>query len=450
MSSELVQLYSKEAEQSVLGSCLLSGEVLGAITEMLKPEDFYDYSHVKLYRILSDMYRDGKPADFVTIQEELKARDEFNSLGGQSFLVQLVDGVTTTSLAKYHAEIIQDYALKRRMMEAGRMISDFAQKFGVTSADIVSEAERLILKASQGKDTSSPVPMSKLSETVLHGIEDLRKSGGRKASGYSSGFADLDRIITGFQPGSLNIIAARPSMGKTALALNISQFGGKDNPCVLIFSLEMSEQQLAQRMFSAQSGVSLTKIITGNMPVDDFYKVADASEILGQRKIFISDNSELSAADFRTKCRRFKVHHPDLALIVVDYLQLMHADRKRGENRQQETADISRMLKAVAVELECPVIALSQLSRDVERRNEKKPVLSDLRDSGAIEQDADTVILLYRDDYYDIDSESKLYPKLDSKAELRVAKNRNGMTGMCNLTFQRGCTRFVGYVQETE
>ena len=231
--------------------------------------------------------------------------------------------------------------------------------------------------------------------------------------------------------------------------MNIAQFGGdqESNPCVLVFSLEMSAEQLMHRMYSAQSGVRLSAITAGTMSEDDFDSLGEASEILSGRKIYINDSSELSAIDFCTKCRRFKTHHPDLALIVVDYLQLMHTERKRNDNRQQETADISRMLKAVAIELECPVIALSQLSREVERRTEKKPQLSDLRDSGAIEQDADTVILLYREDYYD-NNDAKLYVKQDSKAELRVAKNRNGRTGMCNLTFQREYTRFVGYVKE--
>ncbi len=200
-----------------------------------------------------------------------------------------------------------------------------------------------------------------------------------------------------------------------------------------------------QRMYAAEAGVSLSSITEGRMSDDDYYSLTEASERLSKRRIFINDSSELSAVDFRTKCRRFKTRHPDLALIVVDYLQLMHTERKRNDNRQQETADISRMLKAVAIELECPVIALSQLSREVERRTEKKPQLSDLRDSGAIEQDADTVILLYREDYYD---EDKLYNNLDSKAELRVAKNRNGRTGLCSLTFQREYTRFVNYARE--
>ena len=209
-----------------------------------------------------------------------------------------------------------------------------------------------------------------------------------------------------------------------------------------MFSLEMSARQLMQRMYAAESGVDLTSITGGTMSEEEFSRLTKASKSLGEKNIYINDSSELSAVDFRTKCRRFKTHHPELSLIVVDYLQLMHMGRGKADNRQQETVDISRMLKAVAIELECPVIALSQLSREVERRTEKKPQLSDLRDSGAIEQDADTVILLYRGDYYD---ESRRNSAEDGKAELRIAKNRNGRTGMYNLTFRRGITRFTGY-----
>ena len=446
---EFEPMCSPEAERAVLGACLLSAEVTGTVTEILKPEDFYDPYHVKLYEVIFAMYHAGKPVDFVTVQDEMKKRNVYESTGGQSFLASLLDNVGTTITVKYHAEIVKDKALHRRMIDAGNRIVALANKAEMDMSEVVCEAEKAILDATQGKEATAPVASKELSAQVFNEIAEILASGGRKSTGYSSGFRDLDGIITGFQPGSLNVIAARPSMGKTALALNIAQFGGRqsENPCVLIFSLEMSREQLMQRMFSAQSGVRLSEMMNGLLSERDIESIKEASTILSERNIYINDGSELSAIDFRTKCRRFKTHHPELALIVVDYLQLMKMKEDRNSNRQYEVAEISRVMKSVAVELECPVIALSQLSREVERRVTKKPQLSDLRDSGAIEQDADTVILLYREDYYDDDGE-KLYSKQNSKAELRVAKNRNGRTGNCNLTFQREYTRFVGYVDE--
>ncbi|MBR1658131.1 MAG: replicative DNA helicase [Synergistaceae bacterium] len=438
---------NQEAERAVLGACLVSKEALESVLETLKTEDFYDVYGRKLFEVMSAMYSAGKPVDFVTIQTELTARGIFSEMGGQPFLAQLAANVTTTSNVLYHAEIVKETALRRRLIEGGREIAETAVRFELDSAGMVSEAEKIILKASQNLATSQITSAKELSASVMRAIENICKTGDPKFSGYSSGFSDLDRIIMGFQPGSLNVIAARPSMGKTALALNIAQFGGEQekNPCALIFSLEMSSEQLMMRMLSAKSEVKISDMTTGTLSEDEIISLKETAEFMRERNIYILDSSELSAIDFRTKCRRFKTRHPELELIVVDYLQLMHADRKRSDNRQQETADISRMLKAVAVELECPVIALSQLSREVERRVEKKPQLSDLRDSGAIEQDADTVILLYREDYYD---EERLYPSLDSKAELRVAKNRNGRTGVCSLTFQREYTRFVNYAKD--
>ena len=441
----LTATHSNDAERAVLGACLISANALGEVTERLRPEDFYNPDNRKVFETISAMLREGKPVDLVTVQIELNGRGELESLGGQAFFAELVRNVTTTATTGYHAEIVRDYALRRRMITASQNIARIAQKIEYDSAEIISEAEAEILKASQNTESSSPVSLEELSPTVLKNIDEMRTGG--SINGYLSGFRDLDSVLSGFRPGSLNIIAARPSMGKTALALNIAQFGGvrASNPCVLLFSLEMSAEQLMQRMYAAESGVSLSSITEGRMTDEDYYSLTEASERLSKRRIFINDSSELSAVDFRTKCRRFKTRHSDLALIVVDYLQLMHTARNRNDNRQQETADISRMLKAVAIELECPVIALSQLSREVERRTEKKPQLSDLRDSGAIEQDVDTVILLYREDYYD---ENKLYNSPDSKAELRVAKNRNGRTGICALTFQREYTRFVNYARE--
>ena len=424
------------AERAVLGSCLLSSTAMATATEILRPEDFYDTMHRRFFELITGMYQEGKPVDFVTAMTEMRDKGMYEPLGGQSFLVQLTVNISSSAQLPYYAEIVKDKAGHRRLADAGRAIIDLANEPGKDVKEIIDKAEKVIFQASQGKEASAPGALKDLVPQALDKIRAVRASGGQRITGYASGFKDLDRILTGFQPGSLNILAARPSMGKTALALNFAQFGG-ENPCVLVFSLEMSREQLIQRMLSAESKVRLSDVVSGLMSDEDFDNLGAVASNLSKRNIHICDESVLSVMDFRTKCRRFKTQHPDLALIVVDYLQLMSSERKHGDNRQQETADISRALKAVAVELECPIIALSQLSREVERRVTKKPQLSDLRDSGAIEQDADVVMLLYREDYYDDDS---LNQERYSKAELRVAKNRTGQTGVCNLIFQREYT----------
>ena len=436
-----------QAEHAVAGACLLSPDALGTVSEILKPEDFYDDNSRIVYAVCLDMSLDNKPIDLVTFQDEAIKRNVFDRIGGQPFLAELVSDTMIVLNAGYYAEIVRGLALRRRIITAGQKITLLGISGKVSDDEIVGEAEKIILDASTEKDSSGPVSVQNAAISALAKINEL-KTGKRKNAGYLTKFMDLDRLIAGFQPGTLNIIAARPSMGKTALALNIAQFGEKleAEKHVLFFSLEMSREQLIHRMFSAQTlefgeGVELSSITSGILSDYDSYALERASEAIQKSSIHIYDTPELSAMDFRTKCRRFKTRHPDLSLIVVDYLQLMSSGRKI-ENRQYEVAEISRVMKSTAVELECPVIALSQLSRETERRNEKKPQLSDLRDSGAIEQDADTVILLFREDYY---SETENNDLMDSKADLRVAKNRNGTTGLCHLTFQRKYTRFMNY-----
>lgn len=442
--NELSYPHNSEAERAVLGACLISREAIETVTEILIPEDFYEPNYRELYELIIGLYNAGKPADLVTVLEEMNRRGVADRLGGMPLIAELTQATTSVLFVGYHAEIVRDYGLRRRMKKAGEKISMISSRAGIEPSELISEAEAEILKATKNMERTSPLSLEELSPSVIKDIDEIYRSGGRRITGYSSGFNDLDKIISGFQPGSLNIIAARPSMGKTALALNIAQFGGEQekNPCVLFFSLEMSSRQLMHRMYSAGSGVKLSSITDGMMTEEDYYSVKEVWEYLSKRRIYINDGSELSAVDFRTKCLRFKTRHPDLSLVVVDYLQLMSSGNRRNENRQYEVAEISRKMKSVAVELDCPVIALSQLSRETERRVEKKPQLSDLRDSGAIEQDADTVILLYREDYY---GETENNDLMDSKVDLRVAKNRNGKTGVCHLTFQRNYTRFVSY-----
>ena len=438
---------SPEVERAVLGACVLSKDALGTSVEILKPDDFYDVNNKLAFEILTGMYFSDVPIDLVTVISEFKSKGVFDRLGGQPFIAELINDITTTANVAFHAEIVRENSVRRKLIEAGNQIIALAYQNNKDIKEIIETIEKLIFDASQNKNSSDFQHIRDVLAPVVLDVEEKSKSKNIYNEGYRTDFRDLDMYTGGFKPGSLNIIAARPSMGKTAFALNIAQFGGdkKKNLPVLIFSLEMTSEQLVMRMLAAESGVDLTQLFKGTFSTNDFEKVKRAAETLSMRNIYINDESMLSAIDFRTKCRRFKTKHSDLSLVIVDYLQLMTGGTVRSEGRQQEVSDISRMLKAVAREINCPVIALSQLSRAVESRNEKKPQLSDLRDSGAIEQDADVVMLLYRGDYY---TEDENNPNLHSEADIRVAKNRNGSTGTFKLTFQREITRFVSHEEE--
>ncbi len=437
---------SPDAERSVLGSCLLSSEALGTAIEILKPDDFFNVSYKTVFEILSSMYFDDKKIDFLTFSEELKARNLLETLGGQMFIAGLMSSVTTTANIVTHAEIVKDYAVRRRLIDAGERVIALANKTDNTTKSIIEEALRLIFEAAQNRSSNDFRHVREIIGPVFVGVEERYKDNDNRVAGYSTSFTDLDSFTGGLQPGSLTIIAARPSMGKTAFAVNIAQFGGgESNRPVLVFSLEMPAEQLVLRMLSAESGINLSVMSAGTFDTNGLKEVQRACNVLSKRNIYINDDSGLTAMDFRTRCRRFKTKHPDLALVIVDYLQLMSSGEGRTEGRQQEVSDISRMLKVSARELECPVIALSQLSRAVESRTEKKPQLSDLRDSGAIEQDADLVLLMYREDYYGENENNDLQ---DSEAEIRVAKNRNGRTGIFKLTFKREFTRFVNHGED--
>ena len=434
---------SPEAERAVIGACLLSKDALSSAIELLKPDDFFDNKNKTAFEVLASMFTADKPADYVTFGDELRGRGIFDRLGGQSFVNGLIDDVTTTANTEYHAQIVRERSIRRKLIASCEKIALLAANYDKTLAAILEEAEKLIFDASQNKSSSEFRHVSELIGPVFVSIEERFHETGTHVSGYATGFTDLDAYTGGLQPGSLNIIAARPSMGKTAFALNIAQFGGGEaNDHVLIFSLEMPADHLVQRMVAAQSRVDLSKMKRGLLNVGEFDDIAAACDVLAKRNIFINDATQLSALEFRAKCRAFKMRHPDLALVIVDYLQLMTSGEKRSEGRQQEVSDISRMLKTVARELACPVIALSQLSRAAEQRTDKKPQLSDLRDSGAIEQDADLVMMLYREDYY---SENENNALKDSRADIRIAKNRNGSTGMFSLTFKREITRFLNF-----
>ncbi len=435
--------HNDEAERAVIGACILSREALGNAIETLKPDDFYDTNNKLAYEILTNMYSDDKPVDFVTVSEEMKTAGIFDRIGGQPFLAELIGNISTTANVSFHAEIVREYSVRRKLIEAGNRIIMLAYKFDTPIKEIIDEAEKLIFNAAQNKKSSDFRHVKEIISPVFSGVEERFRESDSVVAGFPSGFADLDSYTGGFQPGSLNIIAARPSMGKTAFAMNIAQFGGNEqNLPVLVFSLEMPAEQLVLRMLAAESSTNLSQLSAGTFDTNNFELIRQACSVLAQRNIFINDDSALTAMDFRTRCRRFTTQHGKIGLVIVDYLQLMTTGSRGMDGRQQEVSDISRMLKVTARELNCPVIALSQLSRAAEQRTEKKPQLSDLRDSGAIEQDADVVLLMFREDYY---SENENNDLQDSKADIRVAKNRNGSTGTFHLTFKREFTRFCNY-----
>ena len=436
-------LFSATAERAVLGACLLSHKSLLIASSILEPDDFFTVEYYITFKILLEMLAADRAVDFVTFQEEAINQNVYARLGGQPFLAELMSDITTTANVEFHANIVKQYSLRRTLIQTSKKLSELAADPSVELAEVLSTTEKNIADISFNREQQKAVvPIKKAVENAASKIQDTYKNGISKEAYFSTGFIDLDGIIMGFQPGSLNIIAARPSMGKTALALNIAQFGGDMETPVLIFSLEMTTEQLVFRMIAAQgaleNGPTLTQLQTGTMSDEEVSTLKESVNYLAERKIFISDRSALSITDFRAECRRVKQEHEDLALIIVDYLQLMTSGKK--ENRQYEIAEISRALKSVALELNCPIIALSQLSRETERRVEKRPQLSDLRDSGAIEQDADVVLMLYREDYYSSESRD-----LDSVAEIKIAKNRNGMTGNCKLTFRREFSKFLDY-----
>ncbi len=438
--------HSAEAEKAVLGSCILDAHALNNLALMLNADDFHDDRNRQMWSVITDMYSADKPVDYVTVFEETERRGLLNRLGGISYIDELVADVTMTQNVGYYAEILRDYAFRRKLLEASDEIAKLAVKYESSRQEILSEVENLLFEVSGNKGSDQPVSMKELTPSVFAEVDAAYNGQTQEFSGYSSGFEDINKYLTGFQPGSLNVIAARPSMGKTAFAMNIAQFGGnsESNPYVLVFSLEMPAGQLVKRMFAAESRVNVASMHKGAISPDEYMRVKEAALKLNARNIYISDCSALTAGEMRSVCRRFKIQHPELALIVVDYIQLMRVESRRTDTRQNEVAEISRSLKSLALELNCPIIALSQLSRQAENRTDKKPQLADLRDSGAIEQDADTVMMMYRESYY---TENENNDLRDDVAEIRIAKNRNGATGVCKLVFQREYTRFVNYAE---
>ncbi|QYR21729.1 replicative DNA helicase [Paenibacillus sp. sptzw28] len=441
MSNELmfdrVPPQNIEAEQAVLGAVLLQAEALITSMERLRSDDFYTPAHQLIFEAMVELGEANQPIDLVTLTAYLQDRQQLEETGGVSYLAKLANAVPTAANVDYYAQIVEEKSMVRRLIRTATNIVSS----GYAAADdvglMLNEAEQRILELSNRRASSGFISIRDVLMEVFERVEHLYTNKGG-TTGIPSGFSDLDKMTSGFQRNDLIIVAARPSVGKTAFALNIAQnVGVRSRETVAIFSLEMSAAQLVQRMICAESNVDAGRMRTGYLEGDDWEKLTMAIGSLSEAQIYIDDTPGITVADIRAKCRRLKKER-GLGMILIDYLQLIQGRGKAGENRQQEVSEISRTLKQIARELEVPVIALSQLSRGVEQRQDKRPMMSDLRESGSIEQDADIVAFLYRDDYYNQDTEKK------NIIEIIIAKQRNGPVGTVELVFLKNFNKFVG------
>lgn len=427
-----------EAEQSVLGAIIFDNDALPKAVEILTPDDFYKESHRRLYHAMLELFDRNEPVDIITLSDYLRKNNDLESVGGIAYLSSLANSIPTSANVRYHAKIIREKALLRSLIQTATHITSRVYEDSLDADEMVDYAEKMIFDIAEKRIETSFATMDSVIKDSIRMIEQLYDKK-EAITGVSSGFKDLDDITSGFQPGELIIIGGRPGMGKTAFALNIAQHVGVElKEPVAVFSLEMSKEQLALRMLCSEGMVDASRVRKGFLAKQDWPKLTSAAGRLADAPIFIDDSSAITVLEVRAKARRLKREHRGISLVVVDYLQLM---RSRGnfERREQEISDISRSLKALAKELKVPVIALSQLNRAVEQRGEKKPTLADLRESGAIEQDADVIIFLYRDELYNKNTHNK------GRAEVNVAKQRNGPTGLINLTFLADKTRFVDF-----
>jgi len=435
--------YSPEAEMSVLGGMFIDADAVVKAVEILDDTMFFREAHRRLYRAMIRLWEQGEVIDVVTLSEHLKSAGDFESVGGAAYLAQLMDAVPTAANIEYHARIVREKAVLRRLIEAATSIVQATFENQSDVEQLLDEAEQRIFQIAQTQDRKGFVWIKELLWPAMEQIELLSQNSSA-ITGVPTGFADPDHMTAGFQKGDLIIVAARPSMGKTAFTLNIAQHAAiSAQKSVAFFSLEMSKESLVQRMLTSEARVDAGRVRTGRLRDDDYPRLAQAAGLLNTAPIYIDDTPAISILEMRAKARRLKSDRADLAMVVVDYLQLMQSG-SRSESRQQEVSEISRGLKALAKELEVPVVALSQLSRAVESRPDKRPMMSDLRESGAIEQDADVIMFLYRPEYYygPVDKDGN---SLEGRAEVIIGKQRNGATGAVPLMFHKEFTRFESF-----
>ena len=429
--------HSIEAEQSVVGAMLMDKEAIMTASEIISGEDFYQTTYGVVFGAIVELYNEGKPVDLITLQDRLREKDVPEEIQSLEFVRELLTSVSTSANVKYYADIVAEKSMLRKLIRLTEGIANTCYLAKEPLEGILEKTEKDVFELIQKRNTGDYVPIRQVVLNALDKIEKASKSKGT-VTGIPTGFIDLDYKMSGLQPSDLILVAARPSMGKTAFVLNIAQHVAfKVEKTVAIFSLEMSKEQLVNRLFALESQVDSQSLRTGNLKDTDWEKLIEGAGIIGRSNLIIDDTPGISISEMRSKCRKYKLEH-GLELIIIDYLQLMSGSGKGGgDNRQQEISEISRSLKALARELSAPVIALSQLSRAVEQRPDHRPMLSDLRESGAIEQDADVVMFIYRDDYYHKDTEKK------DIAEIIIAKQRNGPIGTVELVWLPRYTQFV-------
>ena len=429
--------HSIEAEQSVVGAMLMDRDAITVAAEIICGDDFYQKAYGVIFDSVVELFNEGKPVDLITLQNRLREKAVPEEISSLEFVRDLVTAVPTSANVKYYAEIVSEKATLRRLIKMNEAIADECYQGQEPLEAILERTEKQVFELVQNRGGNGEyVPIKQVVLNALEKIEKASKSKGT-VTGIPTGFIDLDYKTSGLQPSDLILVAARPSMGKTAFVLNIAQYVAfHKNMCTAIFSLEMSKEQLVNRLFSLESRVDAQALRTGNLSDADWEKLVEGAGIIGDSELIIDDTPGISISEMRSKCRKYKLEH-DLKLIIIDYLQLMSGSGRSTDSRQQEISDISRSLKALARELNVPVVALSQLSRAVEQRPDHRPMLSDLRESGAIEQDADVVMFIYRDDYYNKDTELK------GISEIIIAKQRNGPIGTVNLAWLPEYTKFA-------
>ena len=428
--------HSVEAEQSVIGSMLMDREAIISASEIITADDFYQHQYGVMFESMVELFNEGKPVDLVTLQNRLKEKDVPPEVSSLEFVRDIMATVPTSGNVKSYANIVREKAVLRRLIRVNEEIANTCYAGKEKLEDILAHTEKAIFDLLQSRNSGEFVPIRQVALNVLEKIETASRSGGT-VTGIPTGFIDLDYKTSGMQPSDLVLLAARPSMGKTAFVLNLVDYIAvrKGLPC-MVFSLEMSKEQLVNRMLAMESNVDSQKLRTGSLTDADWDAVVEGIGIIGNSKLIIDDTPGISITELRSKCRKMKLEY-GLQMIIIDYLQLMTGSGKTSDNRQQEISEISRSLKALAREMNAPVIALSQLSRACETRQDHRPMLSDLRESGAIEQDADVVMFLYRDDYYNKDTDKP------NVAEVIIAKQRNGPIGTVELLWRPEFTKFV-------
>ena len=427
---------SAETEQAVIGSILMDKDEMMNVADILVPDDFYQSEYRMIYQAMVQINSEGRPVDLVTVHEQLKSMNVPPEVSSLDFMIEVVNSVATSANAKHYAKIVKEKSLLRKVIKVNETIMEECYA-GHESADaILEETEKQLFKLLQSRGAEDITPIKDVVMEAINRIEAASKQSG-SVTGVPTGFTDLDYRTAGLQPSDMILIAARPSMGKTAFALNLAAHAAcKKHITTAIFSLEMSKVQLVNRFLSMESSVSAQNLRTGNLSETEWEKLVEGASIIGNSGLVIDDTPGISISDLRSKCRKIKLEHDDLGLIIIDYIQLMTSNT-RSESRQQEVSEISRSLKALARELNVPVVALSQLSRAVEQRPDHRPMLSDLRESGAIEQDADVVMFLYRDEYYKKDTDTP------GVAEVIIAKQRNGPVGTVELAWIGDRQRFA-------